>query len=317
MIITKTPELLTIPQQKKVGIYCRVSSNTRAQLHSLSAQASYLLRYVNKNFLLSATDIFLDVCSGANTEKRYEFQRMIDAVKNGSINYVITKSISRFGRSTEEVLTSVRLLKSLNVEVYFEEQQLSSFNKESELYISLYAGIAQAENRQHSENVRWGIKRSVESGKSNLYTKPCYGYRLDEHKNLYVVQEEAAVVRRIFTMYLSDMSVLKIKYQLEADTILSPTGKGNWSKRTIEFILSNEKYYGVATVYKSITPIYASKRKVNIGEHDIYRNLENNPLIISEDIFKLVQDEKVKRSNIMIDANGERIRKNTKYSSKM
>jgi site-specific DNA recombinase len=119
-----------------------------------------------------------------------------------------------------------------------------------------------------------------------------------------VIDEETARnVKLIYDLYLSGKSVVGIIKELEKCKILSPTGKEKWCKRTIDVMLSNEKYTGDVELLKS------SKSEVH------YLALGNNPAIISKEVFKAVQIEKVRRSNVVIDENCSK-RKNDKYSSK-
>ena len=301
---------------KKVGIYCRVSSSSSGQLHSLADQASGLTRYVYRQPMMVAADIFLDVASGSDVVNRPEFQRMLQSAQSGKINYVITKSVSRFGRSTEDVLVATRVLKECGVEVYFDDQEFGSFNPEAEQLIALYCSVAEGENKSHSEDVRWGLKRHAENGTSKLYNKPCYGYRQNEDGELEIVEEEAVIVRRVYAMYLSGMSIVKIKAALENDNILSPTGKKQWSKHTLEFMLTNTKYHGTAVIFKTHTPEYKAKRKVNDGEVNSYAAEGNNEPIIPEEMFNRVQEERTRRSNVEVGEDGVKYRKSTKYSAK-
>lgn len=301
---------------KRVGIYCRVSSSSSSQLHSLADQASGLTRYVYRQPMMVAADIFIDVASGSDVVNRPEFQRMLQSARNGKINYVITKAVSRFGRSTEDILVATRALKECGVEVYFDDQEFCSFNSEAEQLIALYCSVAEGENKSHSEDVRWGLKRHAENGTSKLYNKPCYGYRQNEDGELEIVEEEAVIVRRVYAMYLSGMSIVKIKAALEDDNIPSPTGKEQWSKHTLEFMLTNTKYYGTAVIFKTHTPEYKAKRKVNDGKVDRYAAEGNNEPIIPEDMFEQVQEERSRRSNIEVGEDGVKRRKSTKYSAK-
>ena len=301
---------------KKVGIYCRVSSGSSSQLHSLADQASGLTRYVYRQPMMVAADIFLDVASGSDVVNRPEFQRMLQSARDGKINYVVTKAVSRFGRSTEDVLVAVRALKEYGVEVYFEDQQIGSLKPEAELNISLYCTVAEGENKSHSEDVRWGLKRHAENGTSKLYNKPCYGYRRNDVGELEIVEDEAAIVRRVYAMYLCGMSIVKIKAALEEDNTPSPTGKEQWSKHTLEFMLANTKYYGTSVIFKTHTPEYKAKRKVNDGEVNSYATEGNNEPIIPEEVFDRVQEERSRRSNIEVGEDGVKKRKSTKYSAK-
>lgn len=302
--------------RKKVGIYCRVSSNSGSQLHSLADQASGLIKNVYRRPDMAMADIFLDVASGADVIKRPEFQRMLQSAQQGDINYVITKAVSRFGRCTEDVLKATRALKEYGVEVFFDDQQFGSLEPEAELSISIYCSIAEAENKSHSADVRWGILHHAQDGTSRLYNKPCYGYRQNDSGELEIFEREAAIVRRIYAMYLSGMSIVKIKYALEQDGVSSPTGKEQWSKHTIDYILSNTKYSGTAMIYKTYTPEYKSKRRLNDSKVNQYALADNNEPIIPEDYFKQVQAERARRSNIEILADGSKKRKSIKYSSK-
>jgi site-specific DNA recombinase len=268
---------------KKVGIYCRVSSSSSAQLHSLADQASGLAQFVYRQPLMVTVDIFLDVASGSDVVNRPEFQRMLQAANSGKIDYVITKAVSRFGRSTEDVLVATRALKECGVEVYFDDQEFGSFNPEAEQLIALYCSVAEGENKSHSADVRWGLKRHAQDGSSKLYSKPCYGYRQNDAGDLEIFEEEAVIVRRVYAMYLSGMSIIKIKAALEDDGIPSPTGKEKWSKHTLEFMLTNTKYYGTAIIFKTHTPEYNAKRKMNDGEVERFAAEGNNEAIITED----------------------------------
>lgn len=297
--ITVIPANIPLPTKQRVAIYCRVSSASGAQLHSLAAQASYLTKYVMIRFGMQLEDIYLDVGSGSNAAGREEFKRMMEDAKRGNFDLIITKSISRFGRNTEDILTAIHTLSAHGVYVFFEEDNLNSRSPESELIITIQSGIAQGENLNLSENIKWGIRRKLENGSSPIYDRPCYGYRADENE-LVAVPEEAVVVRRIFAMYLCGLSILKIKAVLEAEGILSPAGKNIWSKRTIDIILSNKKYCGLSVV-KSGKAFY------EIDNH-------HEP-VISLEVFKRAQVTKAERTNIEIGEDGKKLRKRTKFTS--
>ncbi len=211
---------------------------------------------------------------------------------------------------------AVRTLKEYGVEVYFEDQRLGSMDPEAELAISLYCTVAEGENKSLSENIRWGLKRHAENGTSKLYNKPCYGYRQNDDGELEIAEDEAAIIRRVYAMYLCGMSIVKIKAALEAENIPSPTGKEQWSKHTLEFMLTNTKYYGTAVIFKTHTPEYKTKRKVNNGEVARYAAEGNNEPIIPEEYFIRVQEERSRRSNVEVGEDGVKRRRSTKYSAK-
>jgi site-specific DNA recombinase len=242
----------------------------------------------------------MDVESGSSTAGREEYKRMMDDAEKGDIDLIITKSISRFGRDAKDIIADIHKLSAQGVYVFFEEQNLNSRSPESELIITLQGSIAQAENLSLSENIKWGIRRKIENGSSLIYDRPCYGYRADETAALVVVPEEAAIVRRIFAMYLYGMSILKIKAALELEGITSPTGKNIWSKRTIDMILSNKKYCGLSVVK-------SAKTSYEIENH-------HEP-IITLDLFERTQTAKAERTNIEVGEDGKKLRRSTKFTS--
>lgn len=290
-------------REKRVGIYCRVSTNSTEQLQSLVAQVSHLTKLTATipQWLLS--DVYMDIATSKTGSSRKEFNRMLADCKSHKLEIVITKDVRRFGRDTVEVLDAFNQLKALNVRVIFEGNSLDTANTDSDLMVAVMESIAQAENESRSENIRWGIKQRAAQGTSKFYDRKCYGFKHDKDGHLVTDEEKAKNVKLIFNLYLSGQSVVGIIKELEKRKILSPTGKAKWCKSTIDVMLSNEKYTGDVELLKS------GKSEVH------YLASGNNPAIISKEMFEAVQIEKKRRSNI-IDGKGGRKRKNTKYSSK-
>ena len=290
-------------REKRVGIYCRVSTNSADQLKSLSAQVSALTRLVAANPKWLLADVYIDIASSKTGSSRKEFLRMLQDCKSRDIEIILTKSISRFGRDTVEILDALHQLRILGVRVIFEQEVLDTADTDNDLMISIIESIAQAENESRSDNIKWGIKQRAAQGTSKLYKRKCYGYFNDANGNLAIDDKEAKNVRLIFNMYLQGKSMIGIAAELERLGIKSPTGKQKWAKRTIDVMLSNEKYTG-------------NVRLLDNGKHDLsYLAEGNNPPIISKEMYKAVQLEKQRRSNVIKSKEGAR-RKNTKYSSK-
>ena len=303
-----TPKVHYIPanppkREKRVGIYCRVSTNSMEQLQSLTAQVSHLTRLTATvpQWLLS--DVYMDIATSKTGSSRKEFNRMLEDCKSHKLEIVITKDVSRFGRDTVEVLDAFNQLKALGVRVIFEGNSLDTANTDSDLMVAVMESIAQAENESRSENIKWGIKQRAASGTSKLYDRKCYGYKHDQDGHLVIDEEIAKNVKLIFDLYLRGQSVIGIIKELEKRKILSPTGKVKWCNRTIDVMLSNEKYTGDVELLKS------GKSEVH------YLASGNNPAIISKEVFEAVQIEKKRRSNVVRDENGSQ-RKSKKYSSK-
>lgn len=245
----------------------------------------------------------MDIATSKTGSSRKEFNRMLEDCKSHKLEIVITKDVSRFGRDTVEVLDAFNQLKALGVRVIFEGNSLDTANTDGDLMVAVMESIAQAENESRSENIRWGIKQRAAQGTSKLYDRKCYGFKHDKDGHLVIDEEKAKNVKLIFNLYLNGQSVVDIIKELEKRKILSPTGKVKWCKRTIDVMLSNEKYTGDVELLKS------SKSEVH------YLASGNNPAIISKGVFEAVQMEKGKRSNVVKGVDGKN-RKNKKYSSK-
>lgn len=274
-------------REKQVGIYCHVSTNSADQLKSLTAQVSALTRVTaaNPNWLL--VDIYIDIASSKIGSSRKEFSRMLHDCKSHDIEIILTKSISRFGRDTVEILDALNQLRILGVPVIFQQEALDTADTNNDLMISIIESIAEAENELRSDNIKWGIKQRAAQGTSRLYNRKCYGYYNDENGNLVIDEKEAKNVRMIFNLYIQGKSVLGIVKELERLGIKFPTGKATWPKRSIDVMLSNEKYMG-------------NVRLLDNGKYESYYRVENNnPALISKETFQAVQIEKQQRSNVI------------------
>ena len=289
--------------EKKVGIYCRVSTAEKEQLYSLAEQISALTRAVANVSQWRLADVFIDIASAKGDIPRREFERLMKECEAHNISVVLTKSISRFGRDTVETLTAINKLKAVRVRIIFEQENLDTAEVDSDLMISVMESLAQAENESRSENIRMGLAMRAANGTSGLYKRKLYGYTKNINAELVIDEEQAKNVQDIFRWYLDGASVLGIIKKLYDAGILSPTGKEKWNKRTIETMLSNEKYTGTVTLLDSATQEYE------------YQMKECIPPIITENEFRAVQEEKKKRSNIVTDDEGTH-RGSKKYSSK-
>ena len=289
--------------EKKVGIYCRVSTAEKEQLYSLAEQISALTRAVANVSQWRLADVFIDIASAKGDIPRREFERLMKECEAHNISVVLTKSISRFGRDTVETLTAINKLKAVGVRIIFEQENLDTDEVDSDLMISVMESLAQAENESRSENIRMGLAMRAANGTSGLYKRKLYGYTKNINGELVIDEEQAKNVRDIFRWYLDGASVLGIIKKLYDAGVLSPTGKEKWNKRTIETMLSNEKYTSTVTLLDSATQEYE------------YRMKECIPPIITESEFRAVQEEKKNRSNIVTDDEGTH-RSSKKYSSK-
>lgn len=305
-----------LPKTTRVVIYCRVSSNTYDQLNSLFRQISFYTYSTYLRYDWDLVDIYVDVESGSSTDTRTGLQRMIEDSAKDKFDWIITKSVSRFGRNTLETLEAIRKLRERRIEIYFENENLHALSDRDTFLMEIIEGFAQEENRSRRENIRWGIMQAVKSGNKKMFNRKCYGYIHDANGELVIQEEEAEVVKLIFDLYGSGYSIVGIIKELKARQIKSPTGREEWSKRTLENILENEKYIGDAILMKTYNEGFpVSKRMTNRGEKDLFKIENNNPAIISRDVFEKVAAIRAERSNITMDMDGIK-RKATKYSMK-
>ena len=187
---------------------------------------------------------------------------MIDDCKKGIIDMIFTKSISRFARNTVDCLNYIRMLKDINIPVFFEKENINTMGAKGEVLITIMASLAQQESESISKNVKLGLQYRYQHGKVLLNSKYFLGYDKDEDGNLVVNPKEAEVVKRIFLEYLQGSSCQKIAKGLERDGILTARGNPRWHDSTIRKILENEKYMGDALLQKTYTVDFLNKKRV-------------------------------------------------------
>lgn len=188
-------------------------------------------------------EIYSDKDSGGNAA-RYGFQKLISDCYENRIDIFLVKTISRFARNTVDLLETVSRLKGLGVEIIFHQENLRTSEADNEILISVLSAIAQAESESTGEAIKWGLKRGFISGNSKLYFRKFFGYRHDEGGELVIDEGQADVVRLIYDLYVSGCSVVLIIRELGKRNIKSPQGKDAWSKRSVQTVLTNEKYIG-------------------------------------------------------------------------
>lgn len=216
---------------------------------------------------------------------------MVQEALAGNIDLILTKSISRFARNTVDTLQTVRKLKAARVEVYFEKENLHTFDPKCEVMLTIMSSLAQEESRSISENVRWGKRKSMMDGKVHLAYSSFLGYKKGENGRPEIVEEEAEIVREIYSLYISGKSLCSIADTLTAQGIPTPAGKKQWSVSTIRSILSNEKYKGEALLQKTYTVDYLTKEvRKNKGEVPSVLVRNSHEAIIDPHTFDRVQE---------------------------
>lgn len=300
--IIEIPARITESQDRteklRVAAYCRVSTSQEAQQNSYQAQRTYYLEMIESNPNWVLADIFADeAISGTSVDNRTEFQRMIRWCKKGKIDLILTKSISRFARNTEDCLHYVRMLKNLQIPVIFETERLDTSRMDGEFFLAMLGANSQAESEATSSRVKWGVRAAFREGKVRYQYKRWFGYRKGEDGKPEIIPEEAKVVKQIYDAYLAGQSLQAIKYMLEKEGIPTKTGLTAWSLPAIKNILQNEKYTGDALLQKTYTtdPISKQQRR-NQGELPQYWVKNCHPSIIPHETFAMVQKEMARRT---------------------
>lgn len=279
--------------RKRVAAYARVSSDKDAQLHSLSAQISYYNSYIGSREDWEFAGVYADEALTGTKDNRPEFQRMLADCRDGKIDMIITKSITRFARNTVTLLATIRELRDLGIDVYFEKENIHTLSADGELMIPLLAAYAQEESYNVSENQKWRIRRMFEQGRPN--TGRMLGYRL-KNDVLQIVPEEAEIVKMIFNDYLSGMGKNAIMKKLVRMGVPTLSG-GQWRESTVLGILTNEKYTGDMLLQKTYRLDHISKKvMVNRGEKRKYFVENSHEPIIDKDTFAKVQQELARRA---------------------
>ena len=217
------------PIKKNVAAYARVSTELDEQQNSYAAQVSYYTDYINNRSDWNLVEVYADEgITGTNTKKRVGFKRMIEDARNGKIDLILTKSISRFARNTVDTLTTVRELKKLGVEVWFEKENIHTMDPQGEIVLTVMSSLAQEESRSISANVTWGVRKRMSEGQVRFAFNRFLGYRKGPDGRPEIVPEEAETVRGIYQWFLDGMRPQEIKDKLESMHIKSPTGKDKW-----------------------------------------------------------------------------------------
>lgn len=284
--------------KRKTAGYARVSTDSEEQMTSYEAQVDYYTNYIQSRPEWEFVKVYTDEgISATNTRHRDGFKQMIQDALDGKIDLIVTKSVSRFARNTVDSLSTVRKLKEKGVEVYFEKENIFTFDSKGELLITIMSSLAQEESRSISENVTWGQRKRFADGKVSIAYSAFLGYKKGENGELEIVQEEAETVRTIYRMFMQGKTPYAIAKFLTAQGVPTPTGKAEWRHRTVENILTNEKYKGDARLQKAYTVDFLSKkRKKNEGEVPQFYVEGSHDAIISSEEWQLVQLEMGRRS---------------------
>jgi len=286
-------------KKSRVAAYCRVSTDQEEQLNSFENQVEYYTKFIEEKPEYEMVDIYSDEgISGTNTKKREGFNRMIADCEAGKIDLIITKSISRFARNTQDCLFYSRKLKNLGIGIVFEKENISTMEASGELLFTILSSLAQEESRNISENCRWGIRHNFRQGIVHMNTTNFMGYDTDKDRNLIINEEQAKVVRRIFREFEEGWTPSEIAKHLNDENIKGVKGEALWRWVTIRGMLTNEKYKGDSRLQKTYTADFLSKKRLrNDGQVEQYYVENSHKPIIPKEEWEAVQLEIKRRAD--------------------
>ncbi len=301
---TANPNLVVIPvkeadkaakdtRKMRVCGYCRVSTETEEQQGSFELQIQEAEKQIKENPAWDFAGIYADEgISATSVERRKEFLRMIEDCKAGKIDLIITKSVSRFARNLVDCISTIRLLKNLTppVGIYFENDRLNTLDQTSETFIAFISCMAQEESAKKSEAVKYGIRKKFAVGIPRC--PRILGYDKDSDGKYVIVEEEAKIVRMIFSFYLDGYSTTSIADSLTRAGVPTITGQNPiWSPNVVISILRNEKYCGDVAMQKTFVKDYLTHKTVkNTGQVQAYLLLKHHKPIIAKAEWERVQE---------------------------
>ena len=302
----------------RVTFYARVSTDKDEQLNSLENQVQYYTQFIQEKRNWTYVQGYVDEgISGTSTKKRDSFNRMIRDAKAGRFDFIITKEISRFSRSTLDSIQYTQELLEHDVGVLFQNDNINTLDSDSEFRLVVMAGVAQDEVRKLSERLKFGFRQAIKNGHV-LGNDKLWGYDKKDCV-LTINEEEAQVVRRIFDLYANQqMGIRRISQMLYDEGFTSRKGNA-FNVLTIRHILCNPKYKGWYCANKSQTVDYRSKRKVFLEEDEWVMYPDPSiPAIVSEELWDRANALYKRRSQQMMShQSGAEFHNRYPYSGKI
>ena len=302
----------------RVTFYARVSTDKDEQLNSLENQIQYYTDLIQSKVSWTYIPGYIDEgISGTSTKKRESFLQMIEDAKAGRFDFIITKEISRFSRSTLDSIQYTQELLEHNVGVLFQNDNINTLDPDSEFRLVVMAGVAQDEVRKLSERLKFGFRQAIKNGHV-LGNDKLWGY--DKKDCILTINEsEAKAVRRIFDLYANQkMGIRRISQKLYDEGFTSRRGNA-FNVLTIRHILENPKYKGWYCANKSQTVDYRSKRKIFLEEDEwIMYPDPSIPAIVSEELWDRANAlYKRRRQQMMSHQNAAEFHNRYPYSGKI
>jgi len=250
-MFTSAGQATNLLGKRRTAGYARVSTDKEEQENSFDRQVRYYTNYIQERPELEFVSVYTDDgISATSTAKREGFNSMVADALDGKMDLIVTKSVSRFARNTVDSLSTIRKLKEKGVEVFFEKEQIWTFDGKGELLITIMSSLAQEESRSISENTTWGHRRRMQEGRVSMAYGQFLGYEKGEDGKPAINETEAQIVRLIYKLFIEGKTPSAIVKYLMSHGIPSPGGKERWQTTVVRSILENEKYAGNALLQK-------------------------------------------------------------------
>ncbi len=294
---------------KRAACYCRVSTKKEEQLQSMEMQKQYFKEYCKNNTGYELYEIYADEgISGKSLKNRKAFDRMITDAKNGCFDVILVKDFSRFARNTVDLLTIVRMLKDIGIEVYFVNYNMTNLG-ESELVLTMMGALAQEESAALSKKLKLSKNMNAQRGRVPNFV---YGYDRIDTFTLVPNEYEAGWVRRIFEMYVHDgMGTAKIAEYLNNNMVRTKRNILNgWSQHIVSYLLRNELYVGRVVNGKSTVTDFKTGKRRQFGREGWITVERPEFVIVDGELFKMAQILSESRRNSF---NKDKKRQSNKY----
>lgn len=295
MQITKTESVFR-NSIMKVAAYARVSTSREEQEESYETQLEYYEALIKNNPLWEFAGMYADRgLSGTEVTHRHQFQQMITDAENGKINIILVKSISRFARNAADTQKYLHELKSHNVEVRFDKENLSSLDRNTEMVLNMMAMCAEYESKSISQNTRWALQKQAEKGVRHIGCNQVFGY--DEIDGKLVPTRDADTIRMIFESYAAGLSMKEISNKLCDLGIKTFHGNDRFDVGSLSYILSNEIYVGDRLIQKQASKDIFTKKAIPTQDYKSIYIKNHHEGIISREVWNSVQTIRASKSS--------------------
>ena len=294
IVVIKAVEPITIRDTRthlKVCAYCRVSTGNIEQTSSFELQNNYYRDYIEKHENWTNVGIYADEGISATSMKHRDgFKRMIEDARRGKIDLIVTKSVSRFARNVVDCIDTIRMLKSLTppVRVYFESEGIDTADSSSDVMLNILAIFAQEESHKKSESLNWSVNNRYAVG--NFLTPRLFGYKIDPNKpdRYIIIEEEAEVVRLVYSMYVTGFSPTEIAETMtKLNYISNIHGDRKWNSGVVNNIITNERRCGMIIARKTYTVDFTTHQKrKNVNQRNKYMLDDHHDGIVAKEIYE-------------------------------